>query len=112
MKKEINIAVVGLIIVSIIIQMFNLGNFYVYRTMLGLYSLTCLYLIWAFYAEGKKKSGSGMLNSFSLIFTGTLIAIQVMSVTVDLSGVEYVLLSVAFTGISLSLLFMNDLLKD
>jgi hypothetical protein len=111
-KKEINIAVVGLIIVSIIIQMFNLGNFYVYRTMLGLYSLTCLYLIWAFYAEGKKKSGSGMLNSFSLIFTGTLIAIQVMSVTVDLSGVEYVLLSVAFTGISLSLLFMNDLLKD
>ncbi len=112
MKKEINIAIVGLIIVSIIIQMFNLGNFYVYRTMLGLYSLTCLYLIYAFYAEGKKKSGSGMLNSFSLIFTGTLIAIQIMSVTVDLSGVEYVLLSVAFTGISLSLLFMNDLLKD
>ncbi|ABG58009.1 hypothetical protein [Cytophaga hutchinsonii] len=112
MKKEINYAVVGLIIVSIIIQMFGLGNFYVYRTMLGLYSLTCLYLLWAFYAEGKKKSGSGVLNSFSLIFTGTLIAIQVMSVTVDLSGVEYVLLSVAFTGISLSLLFMNDLLKD
>jgi|OM-RGC.v1.029217994 hypothetical protein len=111
-KKEINYAVVGLIIVSIIIQMFGLGNFYVYRTMLGLYSLTCLYLLWAFYAEGKKKSGSGVLNSFSLIFTGTLIAIQVMSVTVDLSGVEYVLLSVAFTGISLSLLFMNDLLKD
>lgn len=112
MRKEINIAIVGLIVVSIIVQMFNLGNYYIYRTMLVLYSLTCLYLIWAFYAEGKKKSGSGMLNSFSLIFTGTLIAIQVMSVTVDLSGVEYVLLSVAFTGISLSLLFMNDLLKD
>ncbi len=112
MKKEINIAIVGLIIVSIIIQMFDLGNYYIYRTLLVLYSLTSLYLIWAFYAEGKKKSGSGMLNSFSLIFTGTLIAIQVMSVTVDLSGVEYVLLSVAFAGISLSLLFMNDLLKD
>jgi hypothetical protein len=111
-RKEINIAILGLIVVSIIIQMFNLGNYYIYRTMLVLYSLTCLYLIWAFYAEGKKKSGSGMLNSFSLIFTGTLIAIQVMSVTVDLSGVEYVLLSVAFTGIALSLLFMNDLLKD
>ncbi|HSY61165.1 MAG TPA: hypothetical protein VK796_04770 [Cytophaga sp.] len=112
MKKEINIAVIGLLVVSIIIQMFHLGNFYIYRTLLGLYSLTCLYLIWAFYAEGKKKSGSGMLNSLSLIFTCLIICIQVMSITVDLSGVEYVLLSVAFTGISLSLLFMNDLLKD
>ena len=112
MRKEINIAVIGLLIVSILIQMFGLGNFYIYRTLLGLYSLTCLYLIWAFYAEGKKKSGSGMLNSLSLIFTCLIICIQVMSITVDLSGVEYVLLSVAFTGISLSLLFMNDLLKD
>lgn len=112
MKKEINIAVIVLIVASIIIQMFSLGNFYVYRTLLGLYSITCLYLIWAFYAEGKKKSGSGMLNSLSLIFTCLIICIQVMSITVDLSGVEYVLLSVAFTGISLSLLFMNDLLKD
>jgi hypothetical protein len=111
-KKEINIAVIGLLVVSIIIQMFHLGNFYIYRTLLGLYSLTCLYLIWAFYAEGKKKSGSGMLNSLSLIFTCLIICIQAMSITVDLSGVEYVLLSVAFTGISLSLLFMNDLLKD
>jgi len=111
-RKEINIAVIGLIVASIIIQMFSLGNFYVYRTLLGLYSLTCLYLLYAFYAEGKKKSGSGMLNSLSLIFTVLVICIQVMSITVDLSGVEYVLLSVAFTGISLSLLFMNDLLKD
>ena len=112
MKREINIAVIGLIIVSILIQMFSLGNFYVYRTLLGLYSVTSLYLLWAFYAEGKKKSGSGMLNSLSLIFTVLVICIQVMSITVDLSGVEYVLLSVAFTGVSLSLLFMNDLLED
>jgi hypothetical protein len=111
-RKEINIAVIGLIVASIIIQMFSLGNFYIYRTLLGLYSLTCLYLLYAFYTEGKKKSGSGMLNSLSLIFTCLVICIQIMSVTVDLSGVEYVLLSVAFTGISLSLLFMNDLLKD
>jgi hypothetical protein len=112
MKKEINQAVIGLIIVSIIIQMFSLGNFYIYRTLLGLYSLTCLYLLWAFYAEGKKQTGSGMLNALSLVFTVLVICIQVMSITADLSGVEYVLLSVAFTGVSLSLLFMNDLLKD
>jgi len=109
-KKEINIAVVCLIIFSMIVQAFDLGNYYIYRSMLVMYSLTSGYLLWAFYKEGTK--GSGMLNSFSLIFTATLIAIQVMSVTVNLSGVEYVMLSVAFTGISLSLLFLNDLLKD
>jgi hypothetical protein len=109
-KKEINIGIVGLIILSILVQAFDIGNYYIYRTMLVMYSFTCLYLFWAFYKEGTK--GSGMLNSFSLIFTCTLLAIQIMSVTVNLSGVEYVLLSVAFTGISLSLLFLNDLLKD
>ena len=112
MRKEINQAIVGLIIAAILIQRFSLGNFYVYRTLLGLYSLTSLYLLWAFYAEGKKQTGSGMLNALSLVFTVLVICIQVMSITADLSGVEYVLLSVAFTGVSLSLLFMNDLLKD
>lgn len=112
MRKELNRAVIAVIILSIIVQMFSLGNFYVYRTLLGLYSLSCAYLLYAYYMEGKKKSGSGMLNSFSLIFTCMSICIQIMSITVDLSGVEYVLLSVAFTGISLALLFMNDLLKD
>jgi hypothetical protein len=111
-KKEINQAVIGLIIASILIQMFSLGNFYVYRTLLGLYSLTSVYLLWAFYAESRKKTGSGMLTALSLVFTVLVICIQVMSITANLAGVEYVLLSVAFTGVSLSLLFMSNLLKD
>lgn len=110
MKKELNIAILCLIVLSMFVQAFDLGHYYIYRTMLVLYSITCLYLIWVFFKEANK--GSGMLNTFSLIFTCVLIAVQVMSITVDLSGVEYVLLSVFFTGISLGLLFLNRILKD
>lgn len=109
MKKELNLAVIGLIIASIIIQSFDLGNYIVYRSLLVLYSLASLYLLWAFFTSG--NSGSGMLTAFSMIFTLVLMCVQVMSVVAELSGIEYVLLSVAFAGISLSLLFINDLLK-
>lgn len=110
MKKNINIAILCLIVFSMFIQAFGLGHYYIYRTMLALYSATCLYLIWAFFKAG--KSGGGVLSSFSLIFTCVLIAVQVMSITVDLSGVEYVLLSVFFAGTSLALLFLDRILKD
>ena len=110
MKKELNLAIIGLLIVSVIIQSFDLGNYYIYRSLLVLYSLASLYLLWAFFKAG--NSGSGMLTAFSFIFTIVLMCVQVMSVVANLSGIEYVLLSVAFAGISLSLLFLNDVLKD